>query len=57
MKLTNTLAQFEPTFHQNPPAILQLIEKLTTWLYVPQNTEIPKLPLNIDPKWTKLKIK
>ena len=59
IKLTNTLTQFEPTFHQNPifPAILQLIEKLTTWLYVTQNTKIPKFCLNVDPKQVKLKTK
>ena len=59
IKLTNTLTHFEPTFHQNPmsPAIVQLIEQLTTWLYAPQNTEIPQLPLNVEPKWIKLKTK
>ena len=36
-------------------AILHLIEKLTTSLYVPQNKKIPKHLRNIDPKWVKLK--
>ena len=56
IKLTNTSTQYEPTFHQTQmfTTILQVIEKLTTWLYVPQNTEIPKLPLSIDQKWVKL---
>ena len=31
--------------------------KVTGFLYAPQNTEIPKLPLNIGPNWVKLKKK
>ena len=58
MKPTNTLTQFEPTFHQNPmsPGILH-VRKTNHLIICAQDTEIPKLPLNIDPKWTKLETK
>ena len=43
MKLTNTLTQFDPTFHQNPmsPGVLQFVENYSLDNMCPKTQKSP----------------